>query len=86
MGHGTPTWLRLPLLPPIVVDRLPMLWWRPGNLHFLRRTGITWHFCTASNSAGVGVRTVEGGGRVLAWGHRQFDYDYLWPAEDPEGE
>ena len=84
MGHGTPTRLRLPLLPPGVVDRLPMPWWKPGNLHPLLGTATTWHFCTASDPTGVGVRTVEMRGRILAWGHQPFDYDYQWPAEEPD--
>lgn len=51
------------LLPSSLVDRLPIDWWRPGNL---RRFGpIEIHFCDDDH-----VRTVELNGKVVVTGPR----------------
>ncbi len=55
------------LLPPSLVDRLPIDWWRPGNL---RRFGpIEIHFCDDDH-----VRTVEFNGKVIGQGRTLFPY------------
>jgi hypothetical protein len=69
------TRLRLPLLPAFAVDALPQRWWAVGNLHFVIGTSRTWHFCVGPDRDGGSVRTIELGGRILAWGRRPFDYE-----------
>lgn len=68
---------RLPfsLLPTRLMDALPQRWWALGNLHRARGTNLTWHFCVSSGHEQTAVRTVEAVGRVLAWGHRPFDFE-----------
>src|SRR4051812_19509019 len=73
-GHATRR-LPLPLLPAFVVDALPQQWWAVGNLHFVFRTGKTWHFCVGRDRRGESVRTIELSGRRLAWGRQPFDYE-----------
>jgi hypothetical protein len=51
----------------IVVDRLPIDWWRPANLH--RIAGLELHFCVDDHG-----RTIELNGRVVAQGKRSFPY------------
>ena len=55
-------------LPAALVDRLPVDWWCPGNLHLL--LGQRLHFCTDSD-----VRTVEWNDRVIGRGRRPFSFD-----------
>ncbi len=57
------------LLPSAVVDRLPIDWWRPGNLHV--RLGQTVHFCTEDH-----VRSIEWNGRVVAVGRKPFPFEW----------
>lgn len=59
------------LLPRLLVDRLPIAWWRPGNLYITRFGDV--HFC-----AGEWVRTIEWNGRVIAEGKQPFPYDREW--------
>jgi hypothetical protein len=62
---------RMQLLPAWVVDRLPISWWRPGNLHHV--SGGDLHFCAEDHA-----RSVEWNGRVIARGKRLFPYDHDW--------
>jgi hypothetical protein len=55
------------LLPGFVVDRLPIDWWRPGNLR--RIAGLDLHCCVDDH-----VRSIELDGRVVAQGKRLFPY------------
>lgn len=55
------------LLPSFVVDRLPIDWWRPGNLR--RIAGVELHFCDDDH-----VRSIELNGRLVAQGKRLFPY------------
>ena len=59
------------LLPSWVVDRLPIDWWRPGNLHRLPIGEL--HFCDEDHT-----RSVEWNGRVVAQGKRLFPQDHDW--------
>jgi hypothetical protein len=59
------------VLPAWLVDRLPLGWWRPGNLH--RVIGGDLHFCDDDH-----VRSIEWNGRVIAQGRRLFPYDHPW--------
>ena len=61
-------------IPPFVVDRLPIDWWRPGNLH--RVAGLEVHFCTEHH-----VRSIELNGRVIALGRELFPFG-LWDDQD----
>jgi hypothetical protein len=57
------------VLPPFLVDRLPIDWWRPGNL---RRLGLVeLHFCDDDH-----VRTIELNHRVVAQGRALFPYGH----------
>jgi hypothetical protein len=58
------------LLPSWIVDRLPINWWRPGNLH--RVPGLQVHFCDDDH-----VRSIELNGNVVAKGRRLFPYGDL---------
>ncbi len=55
------------LLPPSVVDRLPIDWWRPGNLR--RVAGPEIHSCDEGH-----VRSIELNGHIVAQGKRLFPY------------
>jgi hypothetical protein len=66
-----------------LVDRLPIRWWRIGNLYML--PGGDWHFCHAPNSDGsTSVRTIEWRGREVARGRKPFDYDAAGYEDDSE--
>ena len=65
------TLLAMAIVPAWLVDRLPLAWWTPGNLH--QRFGCELHFCTDDH-----VRTVELNGRVVAQGKKLFPYDHDW--------
>ena len=56
------------LIPAWLVDRLPLRWWHPGNLHML--PGGDLHFCTDD-----WVRSIEWNGRVIARGKAPFPFD-----------
>ena len=83
------------IVPAALVDRLPIDWWRPDNIHFFRSHGL--HFCVA-NGAEHSVRTTEwdsnevGRGRKLVpvgcWDeteHNGGDWALATPAEVGEG-
>ncbi len=53
------------IIPATVIDFLPIDWWKPANLHFVR--SHTLHFCTAE-----GVRTVEWDGKEIGRGRKLF--------------
>ena len=55
------------LLPPVLVDRLPVDWWSPGNLRSF--AGIQIHFCDENH-----VRSIELNGHVVAHGKKLFPY------------
>ena len=55
------------LLPPTLVDRLPIDWWRPGNLH--RLGPIELHFRDGDH-----VRPIELNGRIVGQGRELFPY------------
>ncbi len=54
-------------VPPVVVDRMPVDWWRPGNLHRLGPLEI--HFCDDDH-----VRTIEVNHKVIGQGRTLFPY------------
>ena len=58
------------VLPSWLVDRLPINWWRPGNLHMF--VGQEVHFCDDDH-----VRTIDWSGRIIAQGRELFPYG-LW--------
>ena len=57
------------VLPAFVVDRLPLDWWRPGNLH--RVVGHDIHLCDDDH-----VRSIEWDGRLIAQGRKLFPYGH----------
>lgn len=48
------------------MDRLPVEWWRPGNVH-PRLSAL--HFCDEDH-----VRSIEWNGRIVAQGRGLFPY------------
>lgn len=63
--------VQVSLLPAFLVDRLPLRWWCPGNLH--RGAGLELHFCDHDH-----VRSIEVNGRVVAQGRHLFPYGHEW--------
>jgi hypothetical protein len=57
------------LVPTFVVDRLPVDWWRPGNLR--RVLGGDLHFCDDDH-----VRSIEWNGRLIGQGREPFPYGH----------
>lgn len=66
-----PALLPFSLLPHGLVDRLPQRWWAVGNIYWLRPTWLSVHLCLGIS----GVRTIEVGGRTVAWGRAAFDFE-----------
>lgn len=64
------------IVPAFVIDRLPLRWWRIGNLYL----GMRLHFCIGGGRDGP-VRTVEWNGREIGIGRRVIDLDTIPPAD-----
>jgi hypothetical protein len=55
------------LVPGVLVDLLPVDWWKPGNLRQVGDHSL--HFCADDH-----VRTIEWDDRVVAQGRKLFPY------------
>src|ERR1700683_1691446 len=60
------------MLPSVLVDRLPVNWWHPGNLQTVGEHRL--HFCDDDH-----VRSIEWDGRLIAQGKRLFPYGHWDP-------
>jgi len=55
------------LVPGVLVDLLPVDWWRPGNLHQFGKHSL--HFCDEDHA-----RSIEWNERIIGQGRKLFPY------------